>query len=440
MDILAYLHEVKLQKTRIDEMSKSGIISFDEVAIELNMIAKRELTLKKELISQYHIRKDGTPRKIVKSNRGLFETAMPDRSKLTAKTEIGLYDKMMSYYGLSLMDTSFKTVFEAALEQKEKTENPDGKTIIHLQSCFNRFIDDSFAQTKITQISVAYLGEYTQKLVNRMQPKNKAFMAYKGVLNLAFNYAVSHGICSTNPAKEIKKKHYQKSFTPDNKRPEAKILSPTEIEMIQTEIRKRMNHKRYKEYFINGYMILFSIESGCRAGELPALKWSDYDGKTIHIHSQQVKDITDHGSQYREVPYTKNEKGISCDGRYFPATNKIKALLDELKALQTELGIHSEYIFCHKDGEWIKTGAYESCLRRLCKSLRLMKTNNHAFRMSLNSNVFIKLGLDATERAKLLGHSVETNLKYYSFAMKDNDNRIKDLLNSIDRSTKVELI
>lgn len=114
--------------------------------------------------------------------------------------------------------------------------------------------------------------------------------------------------------------------------------------------------------------------------------------------------------------------------------------MDELKALQTELGIHSEYIFCHKDGEWIKTDAYESCLRRLCKSLRLMKTNNHAFRMSLNSNVFIKLGLDATERAKLLGHSVETNLKYYSFAIKDNDNKIKDLLNSIDRSTKVEQI
>lgn len=111
-------------------------------------------------------------------------------------------------------------------------------------------------------------------------------MAYKGVLNLAFNYAVSHGICSTNPAKEIKKKHYQKSFTPDNKRPEAKILSPTEIEMIQTEIRKRMNHKKYNGYFINGYMILFSIESGCRAGELPALKWSDYDGESIHIHSQ----------------------------------------------------------------------------------------------------------------------------------------------------------
>ena len=56
-------------------------------------------------------------------------------------------------------------------------------------------------------------------------------------------------------------------------------------------------------------------------------------------------------------------------------------------------------------------------------------TNNHAFRMSLNSNVFIPLGLPATERARLLGHSVETNLRYYSFAGKDSLDDICAILN-----------
>lgn len=58
-------------------------------------------------------------------------------------------------------------------------------------------------------------------------------------------------------------------------------------------------------------------------------------------------------------------------------------------------------------------------------------TNNHAFRMSLNSNIFIPIGLPVTERARLLGHSVDTNLKYYSFAGKDNLQDICDLLNEI---------
>ena len=87
-------------------------------------------------------------------------------------------------------------------------------------------------------------------------------------------------------------------------------------------------------------------------------------------------------------------------------------------------------MFCHKNGEWIKTDAYETCLRRLMSGLGYNVTNNHSFRMSLNSNVFIgKYGLPATERARLLGHSVETNLRYYSFAGKDSLDDICAMLN-----------
>ncbi len=84
------------------------------------------------------------------------------------------------------------------------------------------------------------------------------------------------------------------------------------------------------------------------------------------------------------------------------------------------MGIHSEFVFYHEDGEWIKKEAYETSLRRLCRSLGYEVTNNHAFRMSLNSNVFIPLGMPVTMRAELLGHSIETNEKYYSFAQKNN--------------------
>ena len=56
-------------------------------------------------------------------------------------------------------------------------------------------------------------------------------------------------------------------------------------------------------------------------------------------------------------------------------------------------------------------------------------TNNHAFRMSLNSNVFIPLDIPVTERARLLGHSVETNLRHYSYSSKDGIDDLKALLN-----------
>ncbi len=129
-------------------------------------------------------------------------------------------------------------------------------------------------------------------------------------------------------------------------------------------------------------------------------------------------------------------------GRKYPLTRTINDLLSELKELQRKKGIVSEFVFCHEDGEWIKTDAYSTCLRRLLKSMGYDVTNNHAFRMSLNSNVLsAKLNLPVAKRAELLGHSVETNLRYYTFATKDNMDDIVDLfdLHSSDMSKLLEV-
>ena len=129
------------------------------------------------------------------------------------------------------------------------------------------------------------------------------------------------------------------------------------------------------------------------------------------------------------------ERFYSADkvtGRHFPLTKKIKSILHMLKEKQKALKINSEYIFCHENGDWIKTTAYQTCLRRLCRNVlgNDAITNNHAFRMSLNSNVFIPLGIPVTERARMLGHSVKTNLDYYSKAGKDNIEEICALLDA----------
>ena len=93
-------------------------------------------------------------------------------------------------------------------------------------------------------------------------------------------------------------------------------------------------------------------------------------------------------------------------------------------------GIASEYVFCNADGEWVKMNAYESCLRRFMRSMGYSVTNNHAFRMSLNSNSLIPKGIPVADRARLLGHSVETNLRHYSFARIGVDEEIRNLLNA----------
>lgn len=436
------LRDFESQKISIQNQLACGILDVIDATREINMITKKEARIREALVMECHVSKNGTPRTIsFVESRGVYTTFMPDRSRLSAKSKEALIDKLMDYYGLTINDTSFKSIFDLALDEKQRTENPDPKTIEDYEYAFKRFIDASFAKKDIRKVSDVDLKEYTQNLVNSPNPPNKkAFLKYKSVLNLAFNYASENGIIISNPVKKIKNSVYIKSCAVTDSSPETKIHSPEEIEKIKETVRKRMSYRTYKNgYFINGYAILLSIEMGLRCAELCALKWSDVKMKEnyIHIHSQQLKKKNknskkgEKSSIYYHVLYTKNEKGVSQDGRKFPLTQAIKSLLAELKSLQENLGIHSEYILCHEDGEWIKTDAYETCLRRLCQNLGMDVTNNHAFRMSLNSNVFIPAGLPVTERARLLGHSVETNLRYYSFAGKGNLQDICDLLNGI---------
>ncbi len=140
---------------------------------------------------------------------------------------------------------------------------------------------------------------------------------------------------------------------------------------------------------------------------------------SIHIHCQQLYDKRVKPKTYYLALTTKNEKGISEDGRLFPLTESIRNILDEIRMLQGEMEMSSEFIFCKVDGTWINEDGYMNFLKRICRSFGFKVTNNHAFRMSLNSNVMIPLGIPVTNRARLLGHSVETNLKYYSYEEKD---------------------
>ena len=189
----------------------------------------------------------------------------------------------------------------------------------------------------------------------------------------------------------LKNKPYMKSCDTRKARPEEKILSPEEIDSIKEEVRHRMSLKKWGSYYINGYAVLFAIETGVRVGELCALKWSDITENSIHIHAKQL-DTKENGKKvYYYDTCTKNEKGISEDG-------------------------------------------YLTFLRRLCQSKGFSVTNNHALRMSLNSNVLLPMGISVADRAAMLGHSIQTNLQYYSFAQKDYLDNVRQLLDSMGES------
>lgn len=438
-DALIMLHDFKHQRVSIHNQQKCGIISSADATNELMSISKKEYALKEKLVTQVHVTGNGDPRKIeYKESRGMWKTIMPGKTYMFGKTKEALIDKLFEFYGLTLADTKIKSIFLLAVKEREATANRNPGTISRYYKDFDRYITKDFQARDIRSITKADIKAYKQELFHSTTLKKSNFLAYKGVLNLIFEYALEYDIIDKNPVTAVKNTDYYKDCDLTVAKPEQKILSQEEIELLKAEVRKRMRYdKKYNGYFINGYAILISIETGMRVAELCALKWDDinFDKDFINIHSQQLYIVKKGGKEYYYVGYTKNERGIPNGGRDFPLTTAIRVILGELKHLQEQQGIVSEFVFCHEDGEWIKTDAYETCLRRMCQSLGFTVTNNHALRMALNSNVFIPLGIPVTERARMLGHSVETNLRKYSFAGKNSNGNILEVLNGYHPGT-----
>ena len=417
----AALKDIQKQLFHLSQLGNSDTIEHIDAAKE--ELKKREYELKKQKVLEMHpykIRKR-TRKKNNNNDYVYYTTTCPWLdNEPRVHNERELINKLYSYYFGDDEDSeySFRSMFRNALEEKIKTEAPKEKTIRDYYTSYNAFITDDFGRQDIRNIKSSQVKEYIQTIVQELSLTKKRFYKFKGILNLVFDYAVDseHRYIDVNPVPHHNRA-YNKNLKPTSNKPENKAFQPSEVAMIRDYLWKRIDNSTYDVY---GYAIIFSSYTGIRLGEIPSLKWSDISYSSIHIHSQQNDEKQDDKKVYYYNPTTKNEKGISRNGRFIPLTDNIRRILDSLKNNQHKLGITSEWVFCNKDGEWITTKGYYDALYRLTKKLGLQLTNNHAFRMYINSYVYVPIGLPVTERAKLLGHSVETNLNHYTFARTDD--------------------
>ena len=369
-------------------------------------------------------------------------------------------DTLADYYHIT--ESSIYTVsdiFMIALQYKIDNECPQPGTIHKYKNDYKRFISDEFACKDISSITGEYLNKYSHNLIRTETERgtamtDKAFKNYKSILNIIFEYAVRSAngmpsIINENPVKHMQNNRYFLKNCTDRYGginpllntaqdyiEDSMVFTEAELNLAITEVRKRMNQKRFTKndgYYANGYAFLLAKSTGMRVGELMSLRWTDIKNNYIWIHSQQLRQIGNAGD-YIYVPWTKDDIKHTGKGRKFPLFNTVKNILDEIKAVQNGLNINSPYVLCHRDGEWLKKEGYETMLRRLFQSLGYRITNNHALRKSLNSNILVPAGIDVTDRAAMLGHSVETNLRNYSFAKKDSIDNLIDTLNTVNFS------
>ena len=372
---------------------------------------------------------------ITLTTKGRYKTYIgtgKNRKAIERKEKDELIDYLYHYYSEnSLSHYTFRQVFEYIQHELEYEKNRSKNTITRNWQDYNRFISEEFGNRKVKDISKSDILAYIQNTVKQMKPKPRALDSFVSLINRVMKTAYQLKITQDNICDYISSQPYYKDCDLTTKEAEDIIFSDEQIKIIKE---KEREHLKQHPKNIRPYAVLLSIETGMRIGEIPALKWEDISDDFIHIHRQQLV-IKENGKpqRFKIVPYTKNERSKPKGGRYFPLTTEIKNILIEIMDFQKKNGIVSEYVFAENENEPIKKTGLQQHLMNTCSHLGFNITNNHAFRMTLNSNVLIPMGLNTKQRAELLGHSIRVNEEHYSHILKTDIAKVGKLLDDFKK-------
>lgn len=366
------------------------------------------LQAKKDYVSKVH------PYAITRIGKGAkagrFKTYVGQpRREVSRQTEKDLYEYLYDLYKAEgKRRQTFQSVFEERLNYLQMKLNRSGKTISDYRSIYNRFIPDDFGSRMISEIKAEDVQELVGSQCRQLKPKEEALKKAIQMITATFTYAFRSGYIAVNPALQLDVTCYYKDCDLTVKTGDQKEFSDAELDLLTADAWKHRTNPR-------ALMSMMAKETGMRAGELTALHKEDIESGYIHIHRQQLIDESKKGpDRYYEVSYTKDERMHPHDGRRFPITEPVQSIIDLAEKIPGE----SDYLFHNPDAKGpIGKDTYEQYLSRRCAALGIRTTNNHAFRMAVNSR-FISQGLSPAERALLLGHAVQTNERHYSLTDK----------------------
>lgn len=339
------------------------------------------------------------------------------RKVVEANTEEELYTWLYDFY--KAQDDAEKTFEEVflMLEDKKRRDGRTDQTLREDKRHFN-FLSEEIRNKAITEITEDELRDwlYTDYMPER--PKQEALKKTLQLIRAVFDFGREKKLCRENPAEFIKYTDYASQCDLNIKTHEEKSFSEEETAKLREYALSDQSNP-------HSVAMLFAMATGMRAGEIASLKKKDIVDGYLHVHSQQRTDRSSGHQQHVDLGFTKDQRQRPRDGRYFPITPACEEALRIAENLPGE----SEYILHNKNGRAILKGSYMQHLRRVCKSLGIKITNNHAFRVALNAQL-INENIDGLERCLILGHSMQTNERHYSYSDQRRLESIKKKLTS----------
>ncbi len=262
-------------------------------------------------------------------------------------------------------------------------------------------INSRLSKKKITDIRPADI----QELINEKHKNGYSFSTVRGIyitIRAALQQAVDQDeILIKNPAQKVQ--------LPPKSKPNIEVFDEEEFDcFIDTCLKD--------EY---GYIFIFALATGLRAGELLGLEWENVnleEGYAYICKQLQYRK----GEELRLNPYTKGK-----DDRYIGLGDWEIEKLQELRGQQGPY-THWDLVFRYKNGRPIRPDNFRQRFKRILKRAGLdpNKYRLHDLRHYYSTKA-IEKGMDFKVVSENLGHSTPAQLiDTYSHATRDSQKKL----------------
>lgn len=281
-----------------------------------------------------------------------------------------------------------------------------------------RTIAKQFGDLKMSQITGPMLSKYLLDLQEVQGKKYQTLKTTYFALKVFFEGAVELHIINNSPMEKIK--------TPKMSKEERMKAKATEDKALDEEtVQKVLKCAADDSTFIYTLIVL-TLDTGCRRGEIAALKWKNVNLDTGEILIDSNRVYVGNKKTIDTAPKTGHSRTIVLNPQALSALKKWRA--EQAKELLKQ-GKLSEYVFNGKDPtQGISVGTIDAVFRDFANRYHIKNFHPHALRHTM-ATLSIANGADVVSVSKKLGHAnVAMTLNVYSHANMEAQKRANEIL------------
>ena len=195
---------------------------------------------------------------------------------------------------------------------------------------------------------------------------------------------------------DISNRAFQKRIMRD----EEQVFKDSEIDKIMSWIVER-------DFSIINLGIILAFQTGLRAGELAALKYSDLDGKILNVTKTEIRYKDDNGNYVFEVrDFTKGKDGAR---QVVLTDSALKTFKQAFRA-----NPFGEYLFM-ENGQRIKGKSFTVKLEKICRYVGILPRSLHKVRKTYGTKL-LNAGVPEKLIQKQMGHTdIRTTKGFYYY-------------------------